>query len=816
MYIQSLHKWLSGYLVVVGLAVHVVLIVAFVFALKYDQLTPSQWVLKVVEKGGIDQPWLVNALSPAPRFSEHVLDGYLRATHPRILLPELADGSGRESSAFMEHRTALYRAQGIQDFDPCGGGAGSVLKLAACWTSSGDASVADELIHKLKTSFPLETPDVQSQYGNGWQLAFAYDLLSSYPGLGQDDRDLLESRLEYALRDYLTVLNDSSPSLWHGRTTLASMAWLTAVVLDAEENAQRSRLIAQAQGHFLNVVRAVELTEGWPEGYNYWIQNRALLFSLAGSAYLNGLEGAKNQQRVRKLLHRVGLWHIYGVRPDNRFEGLGDEGARVDLKDETRRVIDIIAQATRDPVFATFSRYLEALHGAQSYYRGYRWGFRLFNDPTLVAYSDGKQGLKAFDGMLPTAELFGRGAFNQGYIRSDWSKDATFISFRAGQTLTHHGHYDAGHFSLFKAAPLAINSSTYGDYIGLNRLNYSIRTVAKNSLLILRPGEQVRPKRFFAENVADGGQRIIIPTGSAVQSVADWAENRRDGHYFAGGRVEYFDRVEGDYVYVATDLTDAYNTPEHDEGGRGGKVSKVTRNLVYLYDEDMLLVHDRVVSSDPAYTKKWLLHSVNRPELEQAVILKGTALNGILQSSANTALLHNDSGYLRVDRLYPEDAVIRLVGGPDYQFYVEDDGDDADLDGKNYAQGASIKSWFDVGMWRIEIQPGTARRDAEFLVALSPSIGKPRAVQAQPVFLQGTHARGVATEQRVLVFVKPVPHGRLQITVPGGLRRLYVFGIPALMQIHVAGGEQQDLQSTAEGVVQLSVPAGSDQVMLKW
>ena len=75
-------------------------------------------------------------------------------------------------------------------------------------------------------------------------------------------------------------------------------------------------------------------------------------------------------------------------------------------------------------------------------------------------------GLQALDGVLPRAALFGPNALNQVYIRSDWGPDATYVTFRAGDTFAHHGHYDAGHFTLFKGAPLAINSGTYGDFFG--------------------------------------------------------------------------------------------------------------------------------------------------------------------------------------------------------------------------------------------------------------------------------------------------------------------------------------------------------------
>ena len=623
---NKIRRLITGYLAIVGLLAHVAVIFAIVLAIKHFQLTPSQFFVKAVEKSPIEMPWLVDAFSPSPRFASHSLDGQLRVAHPRILLPELSGWSGRGMPDLISKRIALYPTQGTQDFDPCDAPR-NVMAMAACWVSSGDVAAASLLISTLK-DFQLQTPSVSGQYGNGWEMAFAYDLIANYSGLTADDRALIEAKIELALQDYLRILDDSSPSLWHSRTSLASMAWLTAVTLDTNVSEQRLKLLSRAQGHFLDIIRALELTEGWPEGYNYWIQNRGLVISLAASAYVNGLENAQHKERILALLKRVGLWHVYATRPDNRIENLGDEGSRVDLKDETRRVIDVIAQTTRDPVLASYSQYLQQLHGVESYYSGYRWGLRLFNDPTintLPILNTGEKSAKNaanlahFNAQLPYADLFGRGGLNQAYIRSDWSPSATFISFRAGHTFTHHGHYDAGHFTIFKGAPLAINSSTYGDYTGPNRLNYAIRTVAKNSLLILRPGEKVQPNQYFQNNVSDGGQRIIFPTGSGIQSVSDWAEKLDSKNHLAGGRINHYRAVYGEYVYISSDLTKAYNTPGHDEGGRGGKVREVKRDLLYLANEDRLLIHDRIVSTDASYTKKWLLHSVNQPPVAKCV-----------------------------------------------------------------------------------------------------------------------------------------------------------------------------------------------------
>ena len=95
--------------------------------------------------------------------------------------------------------------------------------------------------------------------------------------------------------------------------------------------------------------------------------------------------------------------------------------------------------------------------------------------------------------------------------------------------------FSAGHFTIFKGAPLAINSATYsGNIFTPNRLDYAIRSIAANTLLVLRPGERVQPNRFFKDNVAAGGQRVVLPTGSDIRSVADWMHNLDHGLHLQG------------------------------------------------------------------------------------------------------------------------------------------------------------------------------------------------------------------------------------------------------------------------------------------
>ncbi|WP_260295608.1 hypothetical protein [Sedimenticola hydrogenitrophicus] len=121
-------------------------------------------------------------------------------------------------------------------------------------------------------------------------------------------------------------------------------------------------------------------------------------------------------------------------------------------------------------------------------------------------------------------------------------------------------------------------------------------------------------------------------------------------------------------------------------------------------------------------SKKWLLHTANRPTLENTRLLAGTESNGILESRARHLLIANGQGRLRVDTIYPERSITRFIGGTDYQYYVETDGDDTELSGKNMIEGVNRQPWFEEALWRVEIQPETASLEDHFLTVLTPSL----------------------------------------------------------------------------------------------
>lgn len=765
---SSRRSYLMLYLVSSGVLVHVLVTSLFIYFYQVDGFSPRQVFVKTLEHYDITDPLLVDLFSASPKFVNVPLDGEIKLSHPRIVLPQLANWNGQGVSPFIRDRISKYQAsKHIYYQSMCG--RTDLMSMTVCWLTTHDTNVLFKLSHQMQ-HFSLDKPTADTNYSNGWELALAYDLVFSQ--LEEADRKVIEKKIAVALEGSLSNLDESFSSLWHGRATHASIAWICASVLSDKYIENLPLLRQRAQTHFLTALDGLAYTEIWPSGYNYWIQSRALLFALASSAYVNGLENSKNKENVINIMRRVGYWHIYATRPDNRIEGFGDEGSRVDLKEETQRVIDLIVQMTRDPVLAGYSKYLSNLYETEGYYRHYRWGVLLFNDPSVSAAGDGT--LASLSAFLKKAEIFGRNATNYIYLRSGWEPSDTFISFKAGHSFSHHAHYDAGHFTIFKGAPLVTNSSTYNRFFTEHRLNYAIRTIAKNSLLILKPHENVKPNRHFKNNVADGGQRLTLPTGSAILSVDDWLQNYKQGKHYEGAELLHFAVREDQFYYIDSDLTPAYNNAVFDENGANGKVKEVRRQIVYLPVEDQLIIYDKVISTEDSYIKKWLLHTANKPKVDNLFVLKGKANNGIFQSSASNAEIQNSGSFLKLKRFLPKNALTRLVGGRGYQYYVENDADESVFDGKNYHQGSLSAPWFDPSMWRLEIQARTPNKETEFLIALSPSVDRIPTAEVRRVKIASDAVYGLQTSESLVLFVKGFGQKQIALDVSGDIQRVII------------------------------------------
>jgi hypothetical protein len=268
-------------------------------------------------------------------------------------------------------------------------------------------------------------------------------------------------------------------------------------------------------------------------------------------------------------------------------------------------------------------------------------------------------------------------------MRSSWDDPAgTLLWFKASSHFLIHSHKDQGSFQVYKKGWLAIDSGQYEETPHLG--NYTMRTVAHNSLLIYSPGEILNKDKadpVWVGYANDGGQRWVHPTltATAVNDIE---------HYLGG--ITKFETVSGAYDYVHADITRSYNCLYVTNDGHRPKVSLVTRSLFFLRPDEYIVVFDRVASTKAEYPKRWLLHSVYRPEVDgketfdgvipysqkipgkpEGVSLRGNIRGGISESrDTSTVTIKGwnfgpSDGRLVCRTLLPAKHITRVVGGSD-------------------------------------------------------------------------------------------------------------------------------------------------------
>lgn len=653
----------------------------------------------------------------------------------------------------------------------------SVTFLTAClqFNTSPEqlsASLAQAATFRIKIS---------NRSSNAWQLALLVDQLMPFAKDHQAQLHPLLDKLGQALHTHLDLLDRGGASLWHARFSLACSAFMLGVIT-AEQNPVA---LQRAYRHFMDSVLALETTEAWPNGYHYWINNRALPFLLAAASYLQGTQG-KHKQRLLALIERIGLWQIYMTRPDHRIEAIGDEGSRVDLKDESRKVMDLIAKLTRNPVFASYSQYLQQLHGRESYHRSYRWMPALFYDPTLGPNADSFSDLSMFDGVLPTTEVFGRGAYNQVVMRSGWSKDDSFIQIRGGHHFNHHQHYDAGHFSVFYQTPVIVDAAVYHDnYFKASRLNFSIRSVAKNTLLLPLPGEVVKPNRFFVQNVNPGGQRIVQPTGSVVTSVKDW--RNKPGKY-QGGALLRQQAQEGVFSFVEFDLTLGYQT-------QVAKAQKIIRRLLFLPQSQQVLVLDTLTGVKHNIRAKSQLHLKYPPQVSTQVSTQAvsgaqveTGIVAFKQQGQLPLIGHQAS----IGLLLPEQSRNLVYSGEKNRFMVESFENSGPIFVDQRAD-YSNQSWFDNPLYRLERQQLKHASTQEFVTALSLE----KTVAAKLTISNGDF-RAYQLADNLIIDLLSSPL-EVQVSLQG-IAHIFVLGPASQKSLTVHGTAQTLIVPLAQGI----------------
>jgi heparin/heparan-sulfate lyase len=382
----------------------------------------------------------------------------------------------------------------------------------------------------------------------------------------------------------------------------------------------------------------------------------------------------------------VPYWYLYTTRPDGQRMRAGDTYMH--------------STAPGKP----WAEHVGALFAASYYGDGVLLGHFLrqggVRDGEAIfefLWRDPKLEPRPVDG-LPLSRHFGA-PFGWTVARTGWGGDAVIAEMKVNEyNFINHQHADAGAFQIWYRGALAIDSGLYhgegGEYGSDHCRNYYWRTVAHNSLLVHDPAEIFSAKGGYGN---DGGQRLPRGRGDArvLADLLDPANGYRTGRVLGQGHGP--DAREPEFTLLSGDLTPAY----------GGKVTDVRRSFVFLNLRGgvvpaALIVFDRVVSTNAAFRKTWLLHTIDEPRLTPAgAVVERDGPGG--------------GGRLMLDVLRParDNLDLAAVGGP---------GREYEVGGTNFANDPEPRlarnGTPETGAWRIELAPRRPSTEDLFLTVL--------------------------------------------------------------------------------------------------
>lgn len=296
------------------------------------------------------------------------------------------------------------------------------------------------------------------------------------------------------------------------------------------------------------------------------------------------------------------------------------------------------------------------------------------------------------------------------YARSSWDEDATYFFFKASDRFTAHQHLDVGSFVIYKQAELIGDGGHYDAFGSAHDVNYHLRTIAHNTILVRDPAETWPGIRAGNVTGNDGGQHHNWPHhNGAVTDPQNWQKDKK--LYDIADILAFEDK--GDYLYVAADCTRAYSP---------SKLDYFTRQIVFLRP-GTFIIFDRVRSKDPAFKKTFLLQAMTTP------VREGSHL-----------VVTNGKGRLFIQTLLPIFPTVRLVSGEDLYSYG----------GNNYPPDRDTGP---APQCRIEISPPNPN-DIDYFLHVLTAADSDTASIAPAHFDVGDAEVGVTVGQTVFTFHK--------------------------------------------------------------
>ncbi|HEX3251337.1 MAG TPA: heparinase II/III family protein [Pyrinomonadaceae bacterium] len=600
----------------------------------YHRLMAKEWLKYLAGTRG-------NASQPA--LHSHVVQLVASPQHPRMLI-----GENDPLTGFKVLR-ARYEA-GARPPDDLDGWALSYLL-------TGDESFAKRAVQKMRETHPPEQVGSRT-YPEYVKWSLAFDWLYNYPGFDNELKDRVAGELLSAAEKMLQdqSLKEVQLAMYHNYTvrylTLALFA-LTAIEGHSTVESRAAPLRKHARNvldHILDLTNFITPDGGYHESMDY---QRITFAPLAMMAELLRTTANSDPALRYTLFQHYTDTYLYKVLPDGTT-ARDDDNEFPYLQWEDNICFGYAINRFKDPYAAWLLR--KSGWPAQPKWRVAITQF-LWDDPNVTPRNPADS----------TSAEIARAYFFRGIghlvMRDGFGPDSTWIQFNSGPYLGKHDHLDQNHFVIYHKGYLATESGAdYTDTESPHYLNYYRRTIAHNSMLVYQTGE----KFFWAENLwpaaNDGGQRMDSSRyWNTVRSREDF-ERTRD--LWATGHMEVTDIRDGSYVYARGNATNAYQP---------SKMERFTREVAYTPANNVLVIFDRVRTTDPSLRKVWLLHGVGKPVVTAAAKSKDVGHGGTEYPNAATFTYEDGNGRLRVHSLLPREREVVTRGGPGWEFWTPGD-----------------------------------------------------------------------------------------------------------------------------------------------
>ncbi len=475
------------------------------------------------------------------------------------------------------------------------------------------------------------------------QLAVAYDWL--YAALTMEDRVALEGHLRsYAEWSMTHEPTDVFSAEAYSHFAAVALAGLALQGASSVPDADVRRYLAYADMRWkTQLLPALAYTGAWWHEGPGWATGTVLRnAALVAAAWTTATEeDLFAHARTRgDVFNNAVRYFAYVLRPDFRFANFGDSSdTQLNPANQLRPLLDLLAWGTGSTVAQSLA--LEAtrrLPTAADYNGPEIW-------QQLVFYSPERPAQPGRDS-LPLAAHLGATSEDVVVMRSSWDDaDATWVSLSCGDWFSTRQHLETGSFQIYRFNPLAVSTGAYDGFETNHWINwYAQRSAHANVVTVMRPGETF-PNTRMLPMVNDGGQRSINYASGGRRSLDEYRNNLTTGAQFETGGVTAFEASRF-HDYAACDSTRAYNSIAYVSPGNAPKVREVTRQLVFLRPE-LVVLFDRVESTDPTYVKRFVLHGLARP----------------LFPSADTFSIDGRDGRLLGRRLLPTSGMQGLVEG---------------------------------------------------------------------------------------------------------------------------------------------------------